>query len=319
MHERLTSWAAVYSVPAKSPSRLDSPKDLSSGSPSRNRCPGTLDAIFVAVPLFLVALGWCDSIRRTGGGLQEWYFAGYEFIYLLWPWNFEPRFFLPIAPLVCLYLWRGGETVILLARNNPRNIAKVWLPVGTILTICAGLSIHGFPIGGQSPYVELKNQLSFAVWLLSAVLSAWIVSRNTGGLKPASAVVLSWSRSTAAARINGQRLLHTLALGVVVCLIFFGLTMQLKEARANLDPNSIANRSADADARAWIRSNTDLATIVMARQVPSVHHFSQRKVVWFPPSSNPYLLMKGIVEHKVNLLVVVRENYYYLPPRRCLL
>jgi len=271
-------------------------------------------SIFVAVPLFLVVLGWCDSIRRTGGGLQEWYFAGYEFIYLLWPWNFEPRFFLPIAPLACLYLWRGGETVILLARNNPRNIAKVWLPVGTILTICAGLSIHGFPIGGQSPYVELQNELSFAVWLLSAVLSAWIVSRNTGWLKPASAVVLSWSRSIAAGRMNRPHLLQALGRGLLVYLIVLGLTIQLKETRANLDPNSIANRSADADAGAWIRSNTDASTIVMARQVPTVHHFSQRKVVWFPPSSDPRLLMKGIMEHKVNLVVVVRENYYYLPP-----
>ena len=271
-------------------------------------------SIFVAVPLFLVALGWCDAIRRTGGGLQEWYFAGYEFIYLLWPWNWEPRFFLPIAPLVCLYLWRGGETLILLAKNNPRLIAKTWLPVGTILTICAGLYMHGRSIGTRSPYVELQNDLSFAVWLLSAVLSAWIVWRNTGRLKHASTVVPSWRRSVAAARVVRPRLLQVLAAAIVVCLIFLGLTMQLKEARANLDPSSIVNRSPDADAGAWIRSNTDPSTIVMARQVPSVHHFSQRKIMWFPPSSDPHLLMKGIVEHKINLVVVVRESYYYLPP-----
>ncbi len=90
--------------------------------------------------------------------------------------------------------------------------------------------------------------------------------------------------------------------------------MQLKEARANLDPNSVVNRSAEADAGAWIRSNTDAATVVMARQVPSVHHFSQRKVMWFPPSPDPHLLIKGIVEYKINLVVVVRESYYYLPP-----
>ena len=271
-------------------------------------------SIFVAVPLVLVALGWCDSIRRTGGGLQEWYFAGYEFIYLLWPWDWEPRFFLPIAPLVCLYLWRGGETVILLTRHNPQIIAKAWLPVGAILTICAALSIHGFPIGGQSPYVKLQNELSFAVWLLSAVLSAWIIWKNTGWLKPASAAVQSWSKSVAVTRMIRPRLLQALAAAIVLCLIFLGLTMQLKEARANLDPNSIVNHSADADAGEWIRSNTDPAIIVMARQVPSVHHSSQRKVVWFPPSSDPRLLMKGIVEYKVKLIVVVRDSYYYLPP-----
>jgi hypothetical protein len=221
---------------------------------------------------------------------------------------------LPIAPLACLYLWRGGETLIFLAKKNPRLIGMAWLPMGIIFTIGAGLSIYDPSIGSESRYFELQNELSFVVWLLSAVLSAWMVWANTGWLKPASAVVLSWRRSMGAPRISRHRLLETLASGVVVCLIFFGLTMQLKEARANLDPNSVVNRSAEADAGAWIRSNTDAATVVMARQVPSVHHFSQRKVVWFPPSSNPYLLMKGIVEHKVNLLVVVRESSYYLPP-----
>ncbi|HXM29602.1 MAG TPA: hypothetical protein VN957_26495 [Chthoniobacterales bacterium] len=42
-------------------------------------------SVFVAGPLLLVFLGWCYSIWRTGGDVQDWYFTGYEFIYLLWP------------------------------------------------------------------------------------------------------------------------------------------------------------------------------------------------------------------------------------------
>jgi len=41
--------------------------------------------------------------------LIEWYFAGYELIYLLWPWTMELRFLLPIAPLACFYIWQGAK------------------------------------------------------------------------------------------------------------------------------------------------------------------------------------------------------------------
>ena len=79
-------------------------------------------SIFVAGPVFLIVLGWCHSVWRTGGSVQDWYFAGYEFIYLLWPWDLEIRFFLPIAPLACLYLWRGGQALVFLAKSNPRVV-----------------------------------------------------------------------------------------------------------------------------------------------------------------------------------------------------
>jgi hypothetical protein len=55
--------------------------------------------------------------------------------------------------------------------------------------------------------------------------------------------------------------------------------------------------------------------VVMARQVPLVFHYAQRKVVWFPPSSNPQLLMDGIRRLHVDFIVVVRRTFsFYLPP-----
>jgi len=59
-------------------------------------------AIFGSV--FLVLLGVGCSMWRTGGRWQEWYFVSHEAMYLLWPWNFELRFLVPVAPLACLYL-----------------------------------------------------------------------------------------------------------------------------------------------------------------------------------------------------------------------
>jgi hypothetical protein len=55
--------------------------------------------------------------------------------------------------------------------------------------------------------------------------------------------------------------------------------------------------------------------VVMARHVPITYHYSERKVVWFPPSSDPHLLMEGIKKQRVGFVIVVRrENSYYLPP-----
>ena len=58
----------------------------------------------------------------------------------------------------------------------------------------------------------------------------------------------------------------------------------------------------------------DKAAIVMARQVPIVCHYAKRKVIWFPPSSDPQLLMEGIRKHGPQYVIVVRREYnYYLP------
>jgi hypothetical protein len=91
--------------------------------------------------------------------------------------------------------------------------------------------------------------------------------------------------------------------------------MQMKIGRANLDPNSAVNRSsADAAAGAWIRSHTAENAVVMARHVPTASHYSERRVVWFPPSSDPDLLMAGIRTHGVDFVIVVRrKSSYYLP------
>src|SRR5262249_41152726 len=52
-----------------------------------------------------------------------------------------------------------------------------------------------------------------------------------------------------------------------------------------------------------------------ARHVPVTCHYADRKVVWFPPSSDPKLLKEGIIRNRVDVVVAVhREFSYYLPP-----
>jgi hypothetical protein len=265
--------------------------------------------------LLLIIVGWCYSMWPSGGRLQEWYFAGYEFIYLLWPWQLEARFFLPVAPLACLYAWRGGKAIVLLARNRPRFLGLTWLPVAILLAVNSWLWMHGIGTASHLPHAGYQDETSFVVWLLSAILAVWMVWAGTSWLRPVSR--LSWRAST----IGGHepepvRIAQLLGLVVVACLIFVGLKKQVAIGRTNLDLSSAVNRlTRDAEAGEWIRSHTDANAVVMARQVPTVCHYSDRSVIWFPPSSNPQLLMQGILGQRVNYVLVVRREYdYYLPP-----
>jgi hypothetical protein len=273
-------------------------------------------SIFVAGPLLLVALGWFRSVWPRGGGLLEWYFAGYEFIYLLWPWSLESRFFLPVAPLACLYLWRGGSGLVALAKEKPRVVGVLWLPIGVFLAATCWFWMRGTGPTGHYPNSGLEDELSFAIWSLSTIFAAWMVWPNDAWLTSAAAFG-RWSlRPIGRLRVSLLRVTQLLGIAVVGALVVVGLMMQLEMGRDNLNPNSASNRlSSDGRAALWINSHTDTNAVVMARQVPIVYHYSNRKVVWFPPSSDSQLLMDGIVRNKVNFVMVVRrEEDYYLPP-----
>jgi hypothetical protein len=271
-------------------------------------------SILVLGPLLMITLGWCYSIWRTGGGLQEWYFAGYECIYILWPWTLETRFFLPIAPLACLYVWRGGEALMWLAKNRPRLLGGAWLPLAVFLMVGNWLWIHGLWPASQS-HAGLQDEASFAAWLLTAICAGWLILGATIWRDRACALLRWWLGSSNGPRIWSIRILRVLGVAVAIWLCVASVRMQTKIGRANLDPNSPVNRSsADATAGAWIRSHTGTNAVVMARHVPTASHYSERKVVWFPPSSDPALLMEGIRKHGVDFVIVVRrKNSYYLP------
>jgi hypothetical protein len=267
-------------------------------------------SVFVAGPLLLVVLGWCYSIWRTGGDVQDWYFVGYEFIYLVWPWDLEIRFFLPIAPLACLYLWRGCQALLLLAKTKPRVVGTVWIPVAAILTVSAWLWMHECGFASDFRNIGLEDEFSLAIWLLSGLIAAWMIWAGTGWLAPVSRFSRHYSRVSGVSWILSLPIPHLLGFAAVSGLVVAGLALQIE---IGSNPNQF---SADPDAAKWIRSHTSPDAIVMARHVPTLVHYSARKVVWFPPSSNPQLLMEGIVKHRVNFVLVVRRegSAYYRPP-----
>jgi hypothetical protein len=190
-------------------------------------------------PVVLIVIGLIRSIRRSGGTLAEWYFIIHEAIYLLWPWDFEVRFFLPVAPLACLYAWRGAQGCLTVARRR-------------------------------------------------------------------------WKWSSPSVRHT----METVTLALLGVLIAKGLVHQIGVARQNRAFEVSKEPSySDMIAAQWIHAHVPSSAVIMARQWDVTYHYSERKVVWFPPSTDAELLLDGILKYHVDFVVVVTrgKNTYWRP------
>jgi len=55
--------------------------------------------------------------------------------------------------------------------------------------------------------------------------------------------------------------------------------------------------------------------VIAARRVPLIYHYTQKKVIWFPPMTNADLLMAGLRRHHVRYVIVIDRDFsYYRPP-----
>jgi len=256
-------------------------------------------AVFLV--LLLVVVGWIARVRSTGGAVYDWYFAGHEAIYLLWPWALEARFFLPVAPLACLYLWYGIQTVVALARNRPRVFATTLLLVAAPLAAAAWLWTRRGATGAG-----IQATASLMIWLALGLVAAWMLWRRIPA--PLSSKSLGGAEAPLVMRGSGVAL--------IVAPMLFGVAGQFDLARANVDMNSSVNTvNPDAEAGLWLKAHTDTNAVVMARQESIVYHFSGRTVVWLPPSANAKVLIDGVRRLKVDYIVVVHREAgsYFLP------
>jgi hypothetical protein len=183
-------------------------------------------------PIALVVIGLVRSIRRAGGTLAAWYFIVHEAIYLLWPWDFEVRFFLPVAPLACFYAWQGARACLTLVRRRWR-----W----------------------PGPRVRYA--------------------------------------------------MGTITVTLLCALIADGLVHQIDVARQNRAFElQRASTYPDITAAQWIHAHAPAGAVVLARHWDVAYHYADRKVVWFPPSTDADLLLDGILRYHVDFVVVVTRG-----------
>jgi 4-amino-4-deoxy-L-arabinose transferase-like glycosyltransferase len=276
-----------------------------------------LPSVAVTAPILLILLGLGDSLwRARGDTLAEWYFAAYQVIYLLWPWKLEVRYFLPVAPLALLYLWRGAEALLALAKNRPRILGAVWLPASAVLAAANWLWLRQVAGAASASHGSMQPKLSLAFWCFSGILALWIAWKSSAWQRFLS-ILLEWcSRPLGSLRFSPLHVAGA-ACGIFVAFMAAsGFAAELRIGRQNLDLHSAVNRTPpDAEAALWLRSHTPSDAILMSREIPTVSYLSGRKVIWLPPSGDPRLLIEGIRKYKVDYISVIkRKDSYFLPP-----
>ncbi len=264
----------------------------------------------VIVPILLMAIGWIYAVRRAAGKeLIDWYFAGYQFIYLLWPWTMEPRYLLPIAPLACYYVWQGIDGLIYFTEAKPRLVGSIGLPLALALAIFGTRWIQA---NGNS---SLPDVIVVALWLILAACAAWMA--YTG--QPLFVREFALAGSRASRRPELRYAGYTTVLG----LFLLGIAIDFRIARENLSAKDFTASwqtglsealPQEVEAGVWLRTHTPQDSIIMARHWPTVRHYAERKLVWFAPISDPTALLQGIRRHAVDYVVVVKHaRPYYLP------
>jgi hypothetical protein len=255
----------------------------------------------IFVVLALVVIGWGRSILATGGDLADWYFAGHEAIYLLWSWRTELRFFIAVAPLACLYFWRGLESIRDAAEQHPRALGLALLPCAI-----AGLSLSTATSLRGADGSLWHGGLSAVIWIACACAAAATAWNGRSPLLAAG----RWWRQAVPGHVPAGGRLWPKAL-VAAGLFSWLLYADIVTFRENLHP--FPAPPPIIEALLWVRSHTEPGAVVMARHVPIAHAISQRRVVWFPPLSDANTLMRGIRRLGVSWIVLEGDEYY-LPP-----
>jgi hypothetical protein len=253
------------------------------------------------IPLALMLIGLAFSFRKTGGGIAEWYFVSYQLLFLFWPWDFELRFQLPIAPLAALYLWRGGRLSWRWVQRTPRA-------AGTIGGIVAAFGILSSSVWGWR-ILHPRPLICVGMWLLAGCLSAVILA---GGPELMRKLSLLSDRvvSVGRVRLSGVEIAGAVPM---TCLLATGIWMQTAAGVENL--RRLPEMNPNIEAAKWIRGHSAPDAVVMARWEALVYHYSGHRVIWFPASTDPELLMAGIRRHHIRLVVVSEDedNSYWKP------
>jgi len=266
--------------------------------------------------LILVVLGLADSFRK-GGELHDWYFLWYEAIFLVWPWDYRDRFVFPVVPLACLYLWRGLRVFQYHSIRRPKAVGVGLIVSGSILCVTSvafAYRVLAFTVEtGHTRGDHLQPLAAAFFWAVLAAMGFFMLKfPSLGG---------SADKSTPPwyGRIGGLEKFFSLrlatALGIAL-LVGVGMKAQIGEARHNLNMDARQEASyGEIQAADWIRTHEPPDRVVMARDQDMFFHYTGgRRVVWFPPISDPNVLMEGIRRHHVGVIVVVNPPLkYWLP------
>jgi hypothetical protein len=231
---------------------------------------------------------------------------------MLWPWNYGDRFLIPVVPLACLYLARGAKVLQNYFVCRPRSAGIAFAFLAALLCISSAAFAFGiftFPINPEHIRGDhLQPIAATLVWGVLAVIGFGMLKFHSldggsGLFERVSRIVESAAPAT----------LRITAISVVALIVLSGTArvMAIGRNNLNLDVTKQSGYPMIVAAK-WIRSHEPFDRVVMARDSEFIFHFTYRRVVWFPPISDPHVLMDGIRRHRVGVVLVVHhsENYW---------
>ncbi|MGO9228511.1 MAG: ArnT family glycosyltransferase [Bryobacteraceae bacterium] len=250
-----------------------------------------------AIILLLLLCGLVSSVVDRERMLLAWYFLAYFTVYLLWPFDEGERFMLPVSPLAFVVVWRGMVAVAHLMRTRPTTALGAVSMFGAVFAA-------GTVTAARLP--GLQARVAVAFWpLLAAVALCLIFLVRLAGETRATAALNSALVSVALRRIQ------QVAVGALIAV---GVFQQAATARTNLAPNaSLFRHHSSADCASWLRAAG--TGVVMAQQSEIVHRLSGLRVVGFPVTSSPRLIVATMMRENVRHLVVCDPvPYEYFHP-----
>jgi len=299
--------AAWHDIPARIGKNLYNRAAMFSEMLTRHGGTGFWSSPAIIGVIVLIVVGLAASLWRDGGQLHDWYFFSHEMVFLLWPWDTEGRFVLPVFALGCLYLWRGGRILKLFTVRRPRVAAFTFIVVG------AFLAFNSAEVAASLGAKRWQAILASVLWSLLAFIGCAMAALQFRKELPAIRRLLSWPSSIMHTKMALP--MRAVAVLVLAAVVGNGCAMDLDLARHNLNPDlSKEPWYSDIEAALWIRSHEPADLVIMARKQDLVFHYSRHRVVFFPAFSDPKILMDGVRTYHVRLIVVAVRKTALLEP-----
>jgi len=269
-------------------------------------------------PLMLIAIGVGSSIWAGAGQLYDWYFLCYEFVFMLWPWDYRDRFLIPVVPLACLYLWRGAKAVKNYAVRRPRAARVSFIVIGSLLCISSAAFAFGvaaFPVNPEHARGDhLQTIAATLFWSILAAMGLWMLKRSPlERLRDGTGV---FARLSQIVESRGPAALRVAMIVIVAAIVLLGTVRVMAIGRYNVGHDITQDSNYPMlKATEWIGVHEPSDRVIMAGEPEFVFHYSQHRTVWFPPISDPKVLMDGIRRHHIGAILVVHQaQSYWLPP-----
>jgi hypothetical protein len=252
----------------------------------------------VVLPVLLIFTAVLESLTAASPNLKVLYFLSYLGILLLWPYDVGPRYILPVLPLCFIYLCQGWKRWVSWLSLSTGAALKVlaWLSGGILCAALIVIAVGWRPIGVQA-------KLALLFWSLLLLLMIWLIR---------TAAFTRFARFR-----TGRMAIRWLAYMYVVGVCAFGMIVQTKMAKANAQVvETEYELYPTAEAARWIRDHISPGAVVMSSHQWLVHEITNHRVIMFPATRNPEVIMQIARETHALFLVVVEDDPWFLPTER---